>query len=61
MQRSPMNFYLPRVTILGRAPLDQIPGESDGQCNRWNPTGSPDPLRGIVAPAAGIVTGHDCI
>ncbi len=31
----------------------KIPGESDGQCNRWAPAGSPDPVRGIMDPAAG--------
>ena len=31
----------------------KIPGESDGQCNRWAPPGSPDPVRGIMDPAAG--------
>lgn len=32
----------------------KIPGESDGQCNRWEPLGSPDPVRGMVDPAAGL-------
>ncbi|HWP09151.1 MAG TPA: glycoside hydrolase family 6 protein [Polyangiaceae bacterium] len=32
----------------------KIPGESDGQCNRWEPSGSPDPVRGMMDPAAGI-------
>jgi endoglucanase len=31
----------------------KIPGESDGQCNRWAPAGSPDPVRGMMDPAAG--------
>jgi endoglucanase len=31
----------------------KIPGESDGQCNRWAPPGSPDPVRGVADPAAG--------
>ena len=31
----------------------KISGESDGQCNRWAPPGSPDPVRGIMDPAAG--------
>ena len=31
----------------------KIPGESDGQCNRWAPAGSPDPVRGVMDPAAG--------
>jgi len=31
----------------------KIPGESDGECNRWAPAGSPDPVRGYVNPAAG--------
>jgi endoglucanase len=31
----------------------KTPGESDGQCNRWAAPGSPDPVRGIVNPAAG--------
>jgi endoglucanase len=32
----------------------KIPGESDGQCNRWAPAGSPDPVRGVMDPAAGV-------
>ena len=32
----------------------KIPGESDGQCNRWDPPGSPDPVRGAMDPPAGI-------
>jgi endoglucanase len=32
----------------------KIPGESDGSCNRWEPLGSPDPVRGMVDPAAGL-------
>ena len=31
----------------------KIPGESDGQCNRWGP-GPEDPVRGMVDPAAGV-------
>jgi len=31
----------------------KVPGESDGECNRWSPVGSPDPVRGYVNPAAG--------
>jgi endoglucanase len=31
----------------------KIPGESDGQCNRWSPPGSPDPVRGVMDPPAG--------
>jgi len=31
----------------------KIPGESDGQCNRWDPPGSPDPVRGMADPPAG--------
>jgi endoglucanase len=31
----------------------KIPGESDGQCNRWAPAGSPDPVRGVMDPPAG--------
>lgn len=31
----------------------KIPGQSDGQCNRWSPAGSPDPVRGKVDPVAG--------
>jgi endoglucanase len=31
----------------------KIPGESDGQCNRWAPAGDPDPVRGVQDPAAG--------
>lgn len=32
----------------------KIPGESDGQCNRWAPAGSPDPVRLTDDPAAGV-------
>ncbi len=32
----------------------KIPGQSDGQCNRWSPPGSPDPVRGMVDPPAGV-------
>jgi len=32
----------------------KIPGESDGQCNRWEPSGSPDPVRMMEDPAAGL-------
>jgi endoglucanase len=32
----------------------KIPGESDGQCNRWDLPGSPDPVRGAMDPPAGI-------
>jgi endoglucanase len=32
----------------------KLPGESDGQCNRWEPAGSPDPVRGMMDPAAGV-------
>jgi endoglucanase len=48
-----------RPTARTRTPLFdawlwvKIPGESDGQCNRWAPLGSPDPVRGIVDPPAG--------
>jgi endoglucanase len=31
----------------------KVPGESDGQCNRWASPGSPDPARGYADPAAG--------
>ena len=31
----------------------KIPGESDGECTRWEPAGSPDPVRGIDNPPAG--------
>ena len=31
----------------------KIPGESDGQCNRWDAPGSPDPVRGVMDPPAG--------
>jgi endoglucanase len=31
----------------------KIPGESDGECNRWEPWGSPDPVRGMMDPPAG--------
>jgi len=31
----------------------KIPGESDGECNRWGP-GPEDPVRGIVDPPAGV-------
>jgi endoglucanase len=32
----------------------KIPGESDGACNRWNPWGGSDPVRGVMDPAAGV-------
>jgi endoglucanase len=32
----------------------KIPGESDGQCNRWSPAGAPDPVRMMEDPAAGV-------
>jgi endoglucanase len=35
----------------------KIPGESDGACNRWNPAGGSDPVRGIMDPAAGLWFG----
>jgi endoglucanase len=31
----------------------KLPGESDGQCNRWNPAGGIDPVRNMMDPAAG--------
>ncbi len=31
----------------------KIPGESDGQCNRWDAPGSADPVRGVMDPPAG--------
>lgn len=31
----------------------KTPGESDGQCNRWAPPGSPNPVRGMMDPPAG--------
>jgi len=45
-------------SVTGNALIDdylwlKIPGESDGQCNRWLPSGSPDPVRMISDPAAG--------
>ena len=41
------------LTLLDAYLWIKIPGESDGQCNRWEPPGSPDPVRGIMDPAAG--------
>jgi endoglucanase len=32
----------------------KVPGESDGSCNRWEPLGSPDPVRGMMDPTAGL-------
>jgi endoglucanase len=32
----------------------KLPGESDGQCSRWAPAGSPDPVRNMMDPAAGV-------
>lgn len=32
----------------------KIPGESDGECFRWDPPGSDDPARGMMDPAAGL-------
>jgi len=31
----------------------KIPGESDGECNRWNDWGEPDPIRNMMDPPAG--------
>ncbi|WP_315096623.1 glycoside hydrolase family 6 protein [uncultured Cellulomonas sp.] len=31
----------------------KVPGESDGQCTRWDPAGGIDPVRGYADPAAG--------
>jgi endoglucanase len=31
----------------------KVPGESDGECNRWSPPGSEDPVRLMMDPAAG--------
>ncbi len=31
----------------------KVPGESDGECNRWSPAGSEDPVRMMMDPAAG--------
>ena len=53
----------PRPTLTtGHANLDaylwvKIPGESDGACNRWNPSGGIDPVRGVMDPAAGLWFG----
>lgn len=41
------------ITLLDAYLWIKIPGESDGQCNRWDPPGSPDPVRGMMDPAAG--------
>jgi endoglucanase len=35
----------------------KIPGESDGQCHRWEPPGSADPVRGVMDPPAGTWFG----
>ncbi len=35
----------------------KLPGESDGACNRWNPSGGIDPVRGVMDPAAGLWFG----
>ncbi len=32
----------------------KLPGESDGECNRWEPRGEPDPVRGMIDPAASV-------
>jgi endoglucanase len=42
-----------RLSLLDAYLWIKIPGESDGQCNRWAPAGSPDPVRGVMDPAAG--------
>jgi endoglucanase len=48
-----------RPTLSTGAPLvdaylwAKVPGESDGQCNRWDPWGSPDPVRDMMDPPAG--------
>jgi endoglucanase len=49
---------LPPTANTGKPLVDaylwvKIPGESDGQCNRWDPPGSPDPVRGTQDPPAG--------
>lgn len=31
----------------------KTPGDSDGECNRWDPPGSADPARGVFDPPAG--------
>ncbi len=31
----------------------KVPGDSDGECNRWNPPGAIDPVRGKHDPRAG--------
>src|SRR5262245_2605450 len=36
-----------------RLPLDQDPGRVGRLCNRWDAPGSPDPVRGVMDPAAG--------
>lgn len=46
------------TTATGNALIDaylwiKTPGESDGECNRWEPIGSPDPVRGMYDPPAG--------
>ena len=46
-------------SVTGNSLLDaylwiKLPGESDGQCNRWAPSGSDDPVRMMMDPAAGI-------
>jgi endoglucanase len=43
-----------RTPLLDANLWAKIPGESDGQCHRWEPPGSVDPARGIVNPAAGM-------
>jgi endoglucanase len=35
----------------------KLPGESDGACNRWNPAGGIDPVRGVMDPGAGLWFG----
>ncbi|MBN2194591.1 MAG: glycoside hydrolase family 6 protein [Polyangiaceae bacterium] len=48
-----------RPTLLTDLPLVdaylwvKIPGESDGQCTRWDPASGQDPVRGLADPAAG--------
>jgi endoglucanase len=66
----PQDWCNPPVRGLGLSPtlttgkpnLDaylwvKIPGESDGACNRWNPSGGSDPVRGIMDPDAGLWFG----
>jgi endoglucanase len=46
-----------RTPLLDANLWAKVPGESDGQCHRWEPPGSVDPVRGVMNPPAGTWFG----